>query len=119
MYINGLIEKSPKPSGRDRKPSSHRLPPLQKDPSGLFLWSVQALRQTGLSARTGPGHGPKYYLTVKLSQEKGRGKNGLCPGRDLQEKVKKSIWRTTGRVKEIRKSSQRSIGSSCAAEKGL
>jgi len=85
MHINGLIEKSTKALRQRQKAILHRLPPLQEILRGSLVERYKRCGKPGCKCANGPGHGPKYYLTV--SYPKRRPEMDYVPA-DLQEKVK-------------------------------
>ena len=85
MYINGLKEKSTKALRQRQKAILRRFPPLQEILRGSLVERYKRCGKPGCKCANGPGHGPKYYLTV--SYPKRRPEMDYVPA-DLQEKVK-------------------------------
>ena len=97
MHINGLKEKSTKALRQRQKAILRRFPPLQEILRGSLVERYKRCGKPGCKCANGPGHGPKYYLTV--SYPKRRPEMDYVPA-DLQEKVKE--YRENYRkVKEI------------------
>ena len=88
MYINGLKEKSTKALRQRQKAILRRLPPLQAILRGSLVERYKRCGKPGCKCANGPGHGPKYYLTV--SYPKRRPEMDYVPA-DLQEKVKEYL----------------------------
>jgi hypothetical protein len=88
MYINGLKEKSTKALRQRQKAILRRLPPLQTILRGSLVERYKRCGKPGCKCANGPGHGPKYYLTV--SYPKRRPEMDYVPA-DLQEKVKEYL----------------------------
>ncbi|MDP2734810.1 MAG: hypothetical protein Q8P12_01240 [bacterium] len=97
MYINGLKEKSTKALRQRQKAILRRLPPLQAILRGSLVERYKRCGKPGCKCANGPGHGPKYYLTV--SYPKRRPEMDYVPA-DLQEKVKEYL-ENYRKVKEI------------------
>ena len=66
MYINGLTEKTTKALRQRQKALLKRLPPLQAILRGSLVERYKRCGKTGCKCANGPGHGPKYYLTVSF-----------------------------------------------------
>ena len=88
MYMNGLKEKSIKALRQRQKTLLKRLPPLQAILRGSLVERYKRCGKPGCKCANGPGHGPKYYLTV--SYPKRRPEMDYVPA-DLQEKVKEYL----------------------------
>jgi hypothetical protein len=88
MYINGLKERSTKAIRQRQKALLRRLPPLQAILRGSLVERYKRCGKPGCKCANGPGHGPKYYLTV--SYPKRRPEMDYVPV-DLQEKVKEYL----------------------------
>ena len=89
MYINGLTRRSQrKPSGRDRKPSSAGFLHCKAILRGSLVERYKRCGKPGCKCANGPGHGPKYYLTV--SYPKRRPEMDYVPAA-FQEKVKEYL----------------------------
>ena len=88
MYLNGLKEKSTKALRQRQKAILRRLPPLQAILRGSLVERYKRCGKPGCKCANGPGHGPKYYLTV--SYPKRRPEMDYVPA-DLQEKVKEYL----------------------------
>jgi hypothetical protein len=84
MHINGLKEKSTKALRQRQKAILRRLPPLQEILRGSLVERYKRCGKPGCKCANGPGHGPKYYLTV--SYPKRRPEMDYVPA-DLKEKV--------------------------------
>jgi hypothetical protein len=97
MHINGPIEKSIKALRQRQKALLRRLPPLQSILRGSLVERYKRCGKPGCKCAKGPGHGPKYYLTV--SYPKRRPQMDYVPA-DLQEKVKEYL-ENYRKVKEI------------------
>ena len=66
MYINGLTEKTTKALRQRQKAMLHRLPPLKAILRGSLVERYKRCGKPGCKCANGPGHGPKYYLTVSF-----------------------------------------------------
>jgi hypothetical protein len=88
MHINGLKERSTKALRQRQKAILLRLPPLQEILRGSLVERYKRCGKPGCKCANGPGHGPKYYLTV--SYPKRRPEMDYVPA-DLQEKVKEYL----------------------------
>ena len=88
MYINGLTEKSTKALRQRQKALLKRLPPLQAILRGSLVERYKRCGKPGCKCANGPGHGPKYYLTV--SYPKRRPEMDYVPA-EFQEKVKEYL----------------------------
>ena len=66
MYINGLTEKTTKALRQRQKALLKRLPPLQAILRGSLVERYKRCGKPGCKCANGPGHGPKYYLTVSF-----------------------------------------------------
>jgi len=97
MYINGLKEKSTKALRQKQKALLRRLPPLHAILRGSLVERYKRCGKPGCKCANGPGHGPKYYLTV--SYPKKRPEMDYVPA-DLQAKVRQYL-ENYRKVKEI------------------
>jgi hypothetical protein len=88
MYINGLTEKSTKALRQRQKALLKRLPPLQAILRGSLVERYKRCGKPGCKCTKGPGHGPKYYLTV--SYPKRKPEMDYVPA-EFQEKVKEHL----------------------------
>ena len=88
MYINGLTEKSTKALRQRQKALLKRLPPLQAILRGSLVERYKRCGKPGCKCANGPGHGPKYYLTV--SYPKRKPEMDYVPA-EFQEKVKEYL----------------------------
>ena len=70
MYLNGLTEKSTKALRQRQKALLKRLPPLQAILRGSLVERYKRCGKPGCKCAKGPGHGPKYYLTVSYPKRK-------------------------------------------------
>ena len=66
MYINGLTEKTTRALRQKQKALLKRLPPLQEILRGSLVERYKRCGKPGCKCANGPGHGPKYYLTVSF-----------------------------------------------------
>jgi hypothetical protein len=66
MYINGLTKKTTKVLRQRQKALLKRLPPLQAILRGSLVERYKRCGKPGCKCANGPGHGPKYYLTVSF-----------------------------------------------------
>ena len=66
MYINGLTQKTTKVLSQRQKDLLKRLPPLQAILRGSLVERYKRCGKPGCKCANGPGHGPKYYLTVSF-----------------------------------------------------
>ena len=66
MYINGLKEKATRALRQRQKVLLRRLPPLQAILRGSLVERYKRCGKPGCKCANGPGHGPKYYLTVSF-----------------------------------------------------
>jgi len=66
MYINGLNEKTTKALRQRQKALIRRLPPLKAILRGSLVERYKRCGKPGCKCANGPGHGPKYYLTVSF-----------------------------------------------------
>ena len=66
MYINGLTEKTTKALQQRQKAMLRRLPPLKAILRGSLVERYKRCGKPGCKCARGPGHGPKYYLTVSF-----------------------------------------------------
>lgn len=99
MYINGLKEKSTKALRQRQKTLLKRLPSLQTILRGSLVERYKRCGKPGCKCASGPGHGPKYYLTV--SYPKRRPEMDYVPA-EFQEKVKEYLenYRKTKEILE-------------------
>jgi hypothetical protein len=97
MYITGLTEKSTKALRQRQKVLLGRLPPLQAILRGSLVERYKRCGKPGCKCAKGPGHGPKYYLTV--SYPKRKPEMDYVPA-EFQEKVKEYL-ENYRKVKEI------------------
>jgi hypothetical protein len=99
MYITGLTEKSTKALRQRQKALFKRLPPLQAILRGSLVERYKRCGKPGCKCANGPGHGPKYYLTV--SYPKRRPEMDYVPA-EFQEKVKEYLenYRKTKQILE-------------------
>ena len=88
MYINGLKEKSTRALRQRQKALLKRLPPLQAILRGSLVERYKRCGKPGCKCANGPGHGPKYYLTV--SYPKRKPEMDYVPA-EFQEKVKEYL----------------------------
>jgi len=88
MYLNGLTEKSTKALRQRQKALLKRLPPLQAILRGSLVERYKRCGKPGCKCAKGPGHGPKYYLTV--SYPKRKPEMDYVPA-EFQEKVKEYL----------------------------
>ena len=88
MYINGLKEKPTKALRQRQKALLRRLPPLQAILRGSLVERYKRCGRPGCRCAKGPGHGPKYYLTV--SYPKRRPEMDYVPA-EFQEKVREYL----------------------------
>src|SRR5882724_287960 len=66
-YIRGLMEISNEPTAalrRRRQALERQLPPLQQILRGSLIERYKRCGKPGCKCADGPGHGPKYYLSV-------------------------------------------------------
>ena len=70
MYINGLTKKRTKTLRQRQKAILRRLPPLKAILRGSLVERYKPCGKPGCKCAKGPGHGPKYYLSV--SSPRGR-----------------------------------------------
>ena len=66
MYMNGLKEKSTRALRQRQKALLRRLPPVQAVLRGSLVARYKRCGKPGCKCANGPGHGPKYYLTVSF-----------------------------------------------------
>ena len=66
MYLNGLTEKTTRALRQRQKVLLKRLPPLQEILRGSLVERYKRCGKPGCKCANGPGHGPKYYLTVSF-----------------------------------------------------
>jgi hypothetical protein len=66
MYINGLTKKRTKTLRQRQKAILRRLPPLKAILRGSLVERYKRCGKPGCKCAKGPGHGPKYYLTVSF-----------------------------------------------------
>ena len=99
MYINGLTAKSTKALRQRQKALLKRLPPAQAILRGSLVERDKRCGKPGCKCANGPGHGPKYYLTV--SYPKRKPEMDYVPA-EFQEKVKEYLenYRKTKEILE-------------------
>ena len=99
MYITGLTEKTTKALRQRQKALLRRLPPLQAILRGSLVERYKRCGKPGCKCANGPGHGPKYYLTV--SYPKRKPEMDYVPA-EFQEKVKEYLenYRKTKEILE-------------------
>ena len=66
MYINGLTKKATRALRQRQKALLKKLPPLQEILRGSLVERYKRCGKPGCKCANGPGHGPKYYLTVSF-----------------------------------------------------
>jgi hypothetical protein len=88
MHLNGLKEKSTKALRQRQKAILRRLPPLRAILRGSLVERYKRCGKPGCKCANGPGHGPKYYLTVSYPRR--RPEMDYVPA-DLQERVKEYL----------------------------
>jgi hypothetical protein len=66
MYINGLTDKTTRALRQRQKTLLKKLPPLQAILRGSLVERYKRCGKPGCKCANGPGHGPKYYLTVSF-----------------------------------------------------
>jgi len=88
MYVNGLTEKSTKALRQRQKALLKRLPPLQEILRGSLVERYKRCGKPGCKCANGPGHGPKYYLTVSFPK---RPPEMVYVPEAFQEKVKENL----------------------------
>jgi hypothetical protein len=88
MYVNGLTEKSTKALRQRQKALLKRLPPLQEILRGSLVERYKRCGKPGCKCANGPGHGPKYYLTVSFPK---RPPEMVYVPETFQEKVKENL----------------------------
>jgi len=99
MYIDGLTEKTTKALRQRQKALLRRLPPLQAILRGSLVERYKRCGKPGCKCANGPGHGPKYYLTV--SYPKRKPEMDYVPA-EFQKKVKEYLenYRKTKEILE-------------------
>ena len=120
--IRGLmkIQKQPAAALRKRRNALLRqLPPLQAILRGSLIERYKRCGKPGCKCADGPGHGPKYYLSVSYPGLAAA--NGLCAAGARTRKLQSSSPTTTEPARSWRRSA-RSTANCCAAarrSKGL
>ena len=66
MYINGLTRKRTQTLRQRQKAILRKLPPLKAILRGSLVERYKRCGKPGCKCAKGPGHGPKYYLTVSF-----------------------------------------------------
>lgn len=72
-YMTGLTDRSGKPSSalrRRRQTLLRKLPPLDAILRGSLIERYKRCGKPGCKCADGPGHGPKYYLSVSFPGER-------------------------------------------------
>ena len=88
MYITGLTEKTARALRQRQKALLKRFPPLQEILRGSLVERYKRCGKPGCKCANGPGHGPKYYLTVSFPK---RPPEMVYVPEAFQEKVKEYL----------------------------